>query len=235
MSLDQIFKLEIGDCIKVLKSYPDNYFHSIVTDPPYNIKINALGKKSDWDDFKSNKQFGKWCEQWAKECFRVLKPGGHIIAFSSQRTCHRLTCAIEDSGFKIKDVINWIYFSGMPKGLRSKDKMRNTVLKPCTEPAVLAMKPIEERTYNDQYDKTQTGYLFIEECRFPAGSEHWIGQNDGDFTKAWTDRVVYSNFTSGGRYNVADKGANYHARDLSEYAPTGRFPANIFHCKKVVS
>ena len=45
MSLDQIFKLEIGDCIKVLKSYPDNYFHSIVTDPPYNIKINALGKK----------------------------------------------------------------------------------------------------------------------------------------------------------------------------------------------
>lgn len=233
MSLDKIFKLEVGDCIKVLKGYPDNYFHSIVTDPPYNISIATKTSQEGWDSFKSNRHFQKWCEQWAKECYRVLKPGGHLIAFSSQRTCHRLACAIEDSGFVPKDIINWVYFSGMPKGKRSKDKLKASVLKPATEPAVLAMKPIKEKTLEAQYKKTNTGYLFIDECRLQHDSYHLLGPNGDDFTKAWTDRVVYSNFTKNGKYTVANKDENYHPIDLSDYTPTkGRYPSNVFACKK---
>ena len=61
--------------------------------------------------------FQEWCGQWAAECLRVLKPGGHLLAFGGTRTWHRLTCAIEDAGFEIRDTITWLYGSGFPKSL----------------------------------------------------------------------------------------------------------------------
>lgn len=61
--------------------------------------------------------FQQWCEQWARECLRVLKPGGHLLAFGGTRTYHRLACAIEDAGFDIRDSIHWVYGSGFPKSL----------------------------------------------------------------------------------------------------------------------
>jgi hypothetical protein len=60
-------------------------------------------------------RFGEWCEGWTAECLRVLKPGGHMLAFGSTRTWHRLTCAVEDAGFEIRDTITWLYGSGFPK------------------------------------------------------------------------------------------------------------------------
>ena len=93
-----------GNNIDILKQYPDNYFDSIVTDPPYGIEF--LGK--DWD-----KNTGS-IETW-KECLRVLKPGGYLLAFSAARTYHRLATNIEDVGFEIKDQLMWIYSSGFPK------------------------------------------------------------------------------------------------------------------------
>ena len=65
----------------------------------------------------SNVAFQLWCEQWATECLRVLKPGGHMLAFGGSRTFHRLTCAVEDAGFEIRDSISWLYGSGFPKSL----------------------------------------------------------------------------------------------------------------------
>jgi DNA modification methylase len=62
-------------------------------------------------------RFGEWCEGWTAECLRVLKPGGHMLAFGSTRTWHRLTCAVEDAGFEIRDTITWLYGSGFPKSL----------------------------------------------------------------------------------------------------------------------
>jgi DNA modification methylase len=62
-------------------------------------------------------QFQLWCQEWASECLRVLKPGGHLLAFSGSRTYHRMTVAIEDAGFEIRDQIMWIYGSGFPKSL----------------------------------------------------------------------------------------------------------------------
>jgi site-specific DNA-methyltransferase (adenine-specific) len=79
---------------------------SIVTDPPYGISF--MGKKWDYDVPSVN--------IW-KECLRVLKPGGHLLAFAGTRTQHRMAIAIEDAGFEIRDMIAWVYGSGFPKSL----------------------------------------------------------------------------------------------------------------------
>lgn len=64
---------------------------------------------------KEGRWFQEWCELWAQECFRVLKPGGHMLSFSSPRTYHRMATAFEDSGFQIRDQIMWVFGSGFPK------------------------------------------------------------------------------------------------------------------------
>lgn len=72
--------------------------------------------------------FQGWCEQWATECLRVLKPGGHLVAFGGTRTYHRLTAGIEDAGFEIRDGLQWLYGSGFPKSLdvsKAIDKARD--------------------------------------------------------------------------------------------------------------
>jgi DNA modification methylase len=65
----------------------------------------------------ANARFGAWCEQWARECFRVLKPGGYLVAFGGARTWHRLATGIEDAGFEMRDSIAWLFGSGFPKSL----------------------------------------------------------------------------------------------------------------------
>ena len=93
-----------GDNRTTLKSLPDNSVDAIVTDPPYGIDF--LGK--DWDATTG-------ALETYTECLRVLKPGGHILAFSAARTYHHLAVTIEQAGFEIRDQIMWIYSSGFPK------------------------------------------------------------------------------------------------------------------------
>lgn len=102
-----------GDVLLVLGGLEDGVVDSIVTDPPY--ALDFMGK--DWDSFGGGERFQAWCEGWAAECFRVLKPGGFVAAFGGTRTYHRLACAIEDAGFEIRDSLHWIYGSGFPKSL----------------------------------------------------------------------------------------------------------------------
>ncbi len=99
-------KIIHGDNREILKMFPDNHFDSIVTDPPY--ELGFMGKKWDSTGIAYN------VELW-KECLRVLKPGGHLLAFGGTRTYHRMACAIEDAGFEIRDCIQWLYGSGLPK------------------------------------------------------------------------------------------------------------------------
>ena len=66
---------------------------------------------------KEGRWFQEWCELWAAECLRVLKPGGHILSFSAPRTYHRMATAFEDAGFEIRDQIMWVFGSGFPKSL----------------------------------------------------------------------------------------------------------------------
>jgi DNA modification methylase len=98
--------LHHGDCLDVLKTLPDNSVDSIVTDPPYGLSF--MGKKWDYDIPS--------VEIW-QECLRVLKPGGHLLAFAGTRTQHRMATRIEDAGFEIRDMLAYIYGSGMPKNL----------------------------------------------------------------------------------------------------------------------
>ena len=100
------YELIHGDCIKVLREMEDNSVDAVVSDPPYGIEFMA--KKWDYDVPS--------VEMW-KECFRVLKPGGHLLSFAGSRTYHRMAVNIEDAGFEIRDQIMWIYGSGFPKSL----------------------------------------------------------------------------------------------------------------------
>jgi DNA modification methylase len=98
--------LHIGDCLDVMRTLPDASVDAVVTDPPYGLSF--MGKRWDYDVPS--------VEVWA-ECLRVLKPGGHLLAFAGTRTQHRMAVRIEDAGFEIRDMIAWVYGSGFPKSL----------------------------------------------------------------------------------------------------------------------
>lgn len=100
------FTLHHGDCLDVLRTMPDASVDAVVTDPPYGLSF--MGKRWDYDVPS--------VEIWA-ECLRVLKPGGHLLAFAGTRTQHRMAVRIEDAGFEIRDLIAWVYGSGFPKSL----------------------------------------------------------------------------------------------------------------------
>lgn len=114
---DATVTLHHGDCLDVLRELPDASVDAVVTDPPYGLGF--MGKK--WDALPPG-------EDWARECLRVLKPGGHLLAFGGTRTWHRLAVAVEDAGFEIRDSIAWMYGSGFPKSLdvsKAIDKQRH--------------------------------------------------------------------------------------------------------------
>jgi site-specific DNA-methyltransferase (adenine-specific) len=136
-----------GNNLDLLRTLPDNSVDAIVTDPPYGLgkEPDALAMLRDWmehghHDVKSKKGFmGKeWDNfvpqpaQW-KECLRVLKPGGHVLAFAGTRTQDLMALGLRIAGFEIRDLVAWIYGSGFPKV--------KTVLKPALEPITLARKP----------------------------------------------------------------------------------------------
>lgn len=102
--LDGKVAMHAGDCLEVLVTVPDASVDSIVTDPPYGLSFMGKG----WDHGVPS------VEIW-QQAFRVLKPGGHLVAFSGTRTYHRMACAIEDAGFEIRDQIGWAFGSGFPK------------------------------------------------------------------------------------------------------------------------
>jgi DNA modification methylase len=106
--LTDMLKLFHGDCLKVLPTLEENSVDSIVTDPPY--ELGFMGKKWDATGVAFN------VDVW-REAYRVLKPGGHLLAFSGSRTYHRMAVAIEDAGFEIRDQIMWVYGSGFPKSM----------------------------------------------------------------------------------------------------------------------
>jgi site-specific DNA-methyltransferase (adenine-specific) len=136
-----------GDCLEVLRALPDASVDAVVTDPPYGLgfmgkvwdAFGGVGGITDPEIRRRQQEkwgtkfgasarpaapapgemaaFQAWCELWAVECLRVLKPGGHLLAFGGTRTWHRLACAIEDAGFEVRDSIAWLYGSGFPKSL----------------------------------------------------------------------------------------------------------------------
>ena len=158
------------DCVKFSDSY-EGQFDSVVTDPPYGIEY--LG--NDWDSYQNCIAFKS--STW-ESISRVLKPGGYMLIFGASKTFHRLTCAVEDSGLKIRDVLMWLYGQGMPKSQNIGKKDPNwegwgTGLKPCYEPILLAQKPISEKTIVKNFQKHGVGGINIEDTRLESG--RWAG------------------------------------------------------------
>lgn len=158
--MNKEYKIIEGNCLEKLKSIEDNSIDAIITDPPY--ELGFMGKK--WDN--TGITFKK--ELW-EECLRVLKSGGYLLSFGGTRTYHRMTCAIEDAGFVIKDCIVWSYGSGFPKSLnlgKALDKMN------CIEREILARNPASR----ENGDRTNSLFKFKNKTiYFSKGNSEWEG------------------------------------------------------------
>ena len=206
------------DCIKQLKSLPDDIFDSCVTDPPYHLasivkrfgpgqkpinnRDTKMGREGPYHRAATGFMGQTWdggdisfkTKIW-KEVFRVLKPGSVLLAFAATRNYHRLAVAIEDSGFEIFDMINWIYGSGFPK--------RKNLLKPAHEPIVVARKGVNKE-------------LNLDECRVPS--------TDIDNSKNWhsnREKQEYENTK-----NIYKLGMKKISSKQNE---KGRYPSNVIH------
>ena len=151
---DPLVTLYLGDCLDVMRELPDASVDSVVTDPPYGLefmgkewdRLGDLRQRGDPTFKEGERRHGlvrhggsasygvnaavasramqAWHEQWATEAFRVLKPGGYMIAAGGTRTYHRLASAVEDAGFEIRDQLIWCYASGFPKSHNVSEALR---------------------------------------------------------------------------------------------------------------
>jgi len=194
-----------GDCLEKMKELDSNSVDTIITDPPYGLSF--MGKKWDYDV--------PGIEVW-QECLRVLKPGGTALIFAGSRTQHRMACNVEDAGFELFDVIQYLYGSGFPKshniGKSTKDEKWNgwgTQLKPAYEP-ILCCRKKTEGTYAHNALKWGVAGLNIDGGRIGYENE----EDRGDI-----NRFKEPMKTDG--YRFSKKGFKPTVN------PTGRFPANI--------
>ena len=147
-------KLITNDCIAAMKEMPENSVDSIVTDPPY--ELGFMGKSWDSTGIAFN------VEVW-KEALRVLKPGGHLIAFSGSRTYHRMAVAIEDAGFEIRDQIMWVYGSGFPKSMSVSKAVESHLLNGKSNP--IALRKTEQEGDGESYQLTGKNNGILGETR----------------------------------------------------------------------
>lgn len=202
--MTQPYSLHVGNCLDVLKTLDAESIDAIVTDPPYGLAF--MGKKWDYDVPST--------DIW-QECLRVLKPGGHLLAFAGTRTQHRMACRIEDAGFEIRDMIAWVYGSGFPKSHNLKDDWQGwgTALKPALEPITMARKPLIG-TVAENVLEHGTGALNIDKSR--------VGTDD---TRAPSYRMTSKGKPGGGYGNDMD----YTRSGLVAGSACGRWPANFIH------
>jgi DNA modification methylase len=163
-----------GDALLTLAKLPDACVDAVVTDPPYGIGFHS----ESWDGadirrvaggrLSEGAAFAAWTHQWARECLRVLKPGGHLLAFGAPRKFHRLTVGIEDGGFEIRDLLLWLHAQGAPKSPKLPGGL-SSQLKPAYEPILLARKPLAAATQRN-VETWGTGALNIEAAR---SGDYW--------------------------------------------------------------
>lgn len=199
------------DCLLAMSLMDADSVDAIVTDPPYGLEF--MGK--DWDKGVPGP------DVWAA-ALRVLKPGGHLLAFGGSRTYHRMACAIEDAGFELRDCIMWLYGSGFPKS--HNGAWGGTALKPAHEPIVMARKPMVG-TVAANVAKYGTGGLNIDGCRVlsadtiaPMGGKAILGGTSDGWDRPWKSNPD-ALAARQQRANAAIEKAN----------TLGRWPANVIH------
>src|SRR5437868_2630911 len=105
-------ELHQGDCLEVMKGFQDNFYHSLVTDPPAGIGF--MGK--EWDSDRGGRvQWIDWLASVMTECLRVLRPGAHALVWALPRTSHWTATAIEQAGFEVRDFVSHLHGQGFPK------------------------------------------------------------------------------------------------------------------------
>jgi len=183
--------------------------------------------------------FQDWCERWAREVIRVLKPGAHVVVCGAPRSFHRMTCGLEDAGFEIRDCLSWLYGQGFPKSLNLGDG-RGTALKPGWEPIVLGRKPFKG-SVTANVETHGTAALNIDACRIEGaqGDGHFSGDDGSDAT---SQPGYDGGFTTGGkafrplrvaRRNVeSDEKRVAYSKGLAGSmaagrTDVGRWPANV--------
>lgn len=229
-------RLYAGDCRSIVAGLADGSIDSCVTDPPYALvsigkrfgASNAVpaktGKTGAYQRASAGFMGQTWdtgetafaAEFWG-EVLRVLKPGGHVVAFGGTRSYHRLACAIEDAGFEIRDQIGWLYGTGFPKSHNMSNGW-GTGLKPAWEPIVLARKTLSG-TVAATVLKHGTGAINIDGCRIETGGTAYGTFARGRDGEASADR----RYTNEGVTNFAAMPGN-RGGDAR-----GRWPANILH------
>lgn len=162
-----------GECIEVMAELTEASVDAVVCDPPYGIgwqdarwdsgAIKEAAVRRAGRRLSANEAFEVWCGLWGAECARVLKPGGHLLAFGSPRTHHRLAAGLEDAGLEIRDTLLWLYSKGMSKS-RHYPGGRATTLKPAVEPIVLARRPLDGTT-EETIERHGTGAMNAVACR----------------------------------------------------------------------
>ena len=173
----QAWGLIEADALLTLAKLPDHSVDAVVCDPPYAI---GFGRQS-WDgaDIRraagpevrsAGEAFQRWTTTWAAETKRVLKPGGHLIAFGAPRTFHRLVAGVEDAGIEVRDQLLWLYAQGFPKSRRLPGGLATT-LKPAYEPILLARVPLDGTTERN-LSAWGTGALNIETTRI-GEARYW--------------------------------------------------------------
>lgn len=233
-----------GNSLEVLKKFPDNYFHSVVTDPPYGLSF--MGKNWDYDVPS--------VELW-QEVFRVLKPGGYVLSFAGTRTQHRMAVNIEDAGFEIRDMIAWVYGSGFPKSHnigKAVDKLQGN------EREITGNEQKPKPTYHSQ----NVGGIIkeIDNIEITKGTSDWEGWGTAlkpalepitMARKPFKGTVANNVLTNGGgginiddcrvehnepiKKMKAQEGGNKvfgqsgRYEETTELKPNGRFPANFIH------
>lgn len=208
--------LVCGDCLEYMNSMDENSIDSVVTDPPYELKFMG----NEWDRTGISFNSNTW-----KHCLKVLKPGGFLLSFSSTKNYHRIVCAIEDAGFEIKDCIQWLYGSGLPKGLdihKAIDKLGEdgnewegwkTQLKPACELICVAQKPISEKTIAKNILKWGVGAFNVDACRISHNEPQKITNR-----KPRVDNAVFSKTSCGFKSENTT---------LASASDKGRFPTNV--------
>jgi len=230
-----------GDCRSAIEFMPSNSIHSIVTDPPYALvsiskRFGKEGAKPAAPGVYARSGAGFMGKTWDNgstafdpefwfEALRVLKPGGHVLAFSGTRTYHRLASAIEDAGFEIRDQIGWLYGSGFPKSHNQDGEWEGwgTALKPAWEPIVVARKALDG-TNAQNLARWGVGALNIDGCRVKVeGEVIKLALADPSKRKGVVGTDLGISRADKEKFQAAQRASIERANEM------GRWPANVVH------